>query len=659
MPRKNRPHLKKSSSHTPKNVNPPFYSRQQSTPTTVSETSKAENPPTPTISTPAVSTPESITPKPTFNKADSADRKVYDRTMLLNFQSMAQCQNTPPDWDTNKIPFPIMNASLNEDVRSVIKTMRDSSHREISINPNLNIKAKNPRQSNQGGRRPSQNPNFNNKPVIKLPSRPEVKLHKAESALKFGDKSKKEKSAADEVRGLLNKLAPENFETIKLKFTKIDILSDLKSVISLIFNKAIDETHYASTYASLCLYLTTHFKKNNPNKDDKDKDFRVQLIHQCQNAFESANLSLGKEEINAYFMENDKLLKEFAVKKAEYEEKLKEAKAIDKKTIEKEVLRWEDETNERLKKLNKRRFGNVKFIGELYVLGLLVDTVIHNYAIQPLLKTMTNDSVECLFELLICVGPKIDPPQQRGRGGQQQKAQGTQLIKSYMQRIKKVHEDEKSELSSKAKFRLQDLLEIQQKGWEKRANMATGPKTIQEVHQDLKKKEEAEARMFAENAKIQNNYGDRRSSLAPHVNKFQGNRNMPGSLDNRQRGNMDSDDFQMAGVSRKKGGFDANRWSKITNQAKEGQGKGISLGRKGGLGRGGKGSSLGKDDSVGRSTPSHMNSRFSMLNNEEPKINGDDKPSNTMDSIKDLLSRPTKEAQVTEVSLNRLYIRRV
>ena len=85
---------------------------------------------------------------------------------------------------------------------------------------------------------------------------------------------------------------------------------------------------------------------------------------------------------------------------------------------------------------------------------------------------MTNETVECLYELLLCVGSKVDQPLPRRRKKQGKAQTISSLMKSYMQRVKKVYEDENSKLNSNAKDRLRELLEIQQNGWERRGDMS-------------------------------------------------------------------------------------------------------------------------------------------------------------------------------------------
>ena len=91
----------------------------------------------------------------------------------------------------------------------------------------------------------------------------DVKLSKAENAWKPGVTSQEDKQTPEEkktqevfkkVRSILNKLAPQSFETLLNQFRDLEIDSTerLKGSIDLIFEKAIDEPSYAVVYSMLC-----------------------------------------------------------------------------------------------------------------------------------------------------------------------------------------------------------------------------------------------------------------------------------------------------------------------------------------------------------------------------------------------------------------------
>lgn len=91
----------------------------------------------------------------------------------------------------------------------------------------------------------------------------EVKLHVAENAWK---PVKETNTDSDEVlykkfRGILNKLTPQKFIALLDQVKQLEINSEerLSNVTNLVLQKALNETHFASTYAKLCHTLLTEF----------------------------------------------------------------------------------------------------------------------------------------------------------------------------------------------------------------------------------------------------------------------------------------------------------------------------------------------------------------------------------------------------------------
>lgn len=58
-------------------------------------------------------------------------------------------------------------------------------------------------------------------------------------------------------------------------------------------------------------------------------------------------------------------------------------------------------------KARKRSLGNVRFIGELYKLGMLTGGIMHR-CVQNLVKCIDEESLECLCKLLTTVGKNLE-----------------------------------------------------------------------------------------------------------------------------------------------------------------------------------------------------------------------------------------------------------
>lgn len=181
------------------------------------------------------------------------------------------------------------------------------------------------------------------------------------------------------IKALLNKLTVENFESIGNQIlawaNKSAAEKDgriLKQVIALIFEKATDEATWSSVYAKLCLFLhaklspdvadyTLMLENNEPTSGGRL--FRRYLLTRCQHDYErgwaqkeSATLAAkGKAD-------EDRTKKEQAEKDAE-------AAGVDKEQAAKGVD-FSDEYYA-AEKAKRRGLGLVKFIGELFKLGML------------------------------------------------------------------------------------------------------------------------------------------------------------------------------------------------------------------------------------------------------------------------------------------------
>lgn len=96
--------------------------------------------------------------------------------------------------------------------------------------------------------------------------REDVKLHETENAWRparlnkgecVTDDDKKTEELYKKVRGVLNKLTPQKFETLlsQIKALHIDTVERLQGVIDLVFEKAVDEPNFSIAYALMCKEL--------------------------------------------------------------------------------------------------------------------------------------------------------------------------------------------------------------------------------------------------------------------------------------------------------------------------------------------------------------------------------------------------------------------
>lgn len=260
------------------------------------------------------------------------------------------------------------------------------------------------------------------------------------------------------VKAALNKMAPEKFERIADQILEIAAQSKnesdgrtLRQVIQLTFEKATDEAHWAPMYAMFCRKMLESM--SNEIKDENIKDrtgavviggnlFRKYLLNRCQEEFErgwKVNLPPRPE---GHTEEAALLSDEYYIAAA----------------------------------AKRRGLGLVKFIGELFKLGMLTERIMHE-CVKKLVDyegLPEEAEVESLTSLLRTIGKQLDDPQS--------KAQGRMDV--YFERIKSTIE--LPDLPSRQKFMLMDIVDLRRKGWVSKDDNK-GPKTIGEIRAEAER----------------------------------------------------------------------------------------------------------------------------------------------------------------------------
>jgi len=326
------------------------------------------------------------------------------------------------------------------------------------------------------------------------------------------------------VRGILNKLTPENFKKLSddLLGTELNSSVILKGVILLIFDKALDEPKYSSMYAQLCKRLSKEAPNFEP--DDQPCTFRLLLLNKCKAEFEnrSAAAAAANEHLD-------------------------------------HVHSPEDEERRQLAK--RKMLGNIKFIGELAKLEILSENILHK-CIQQLLvdkrrrgdtaQDMSED-LECLCQILRTCGRILDTDK------------GQKLMGQYFERMKVLAEN--TDLPPRIRFMLKDVIELRADVWvPRKATTVEGPMPINQIRpaddyllrerrnaeRDVDRDRVASNELFRHRMKVRSglddmlasiNLGPSSTSLIPtHPDKFNFNPNGYGVRDgsfrahNNQRG---------------------------------------------------------------------------------------------------------------------------
>ena len=188
-----------------------------------------------------------------------------------------------------------------------------------------------------------------------------VELHKAENKFVRGiakDLDETEKATAKMLRdakAILNKLTPEKEENLTRRFVneiQPDSYDRLVRLVNDLFNKAIEEKHFAQLYARLC--KTCHIRWT-------DMD-RFQFA--CRPNGEHIQEEMSKQDImRAPQKFKLKSFREVLLSRAQQEfNKLKKLNSQDKETFEKDSYEWRRlDTKEKLDALPKKDSPEVFF----------------------------------------------------------------------------------------------------------------------------------------------------------------------------------------------------------------------------------------------------------------------------------------------------------
>ncbi|XP_024515440.1 eukaryotic translation initiation factor 4G-like [Selaginella moellendorffii] len=262
-------------------------------------------------------------------------------------------------------------------------------------------------------------------------------MHKAEKRYEIGKVSDEEDAKQRQVKGILNKLTPQNFEKLfaQVQDLGIETAATLNGVISQIFDKAIMEPTFCETYARFCVQLSVALPEF--TEDGEKVTFKRVLLNKCQEEFERGK----REEEEAGKTEEDGI----AITPEERE--IKRVKA------------------------RRRMLGNIRFIGELYKESMLTERIMHQ-CITSLLgeyQSPDEENIEALCKLMTTIGSLIDHSKAKAH------------IDAYFERILDLSNNPK--LPSRLRFGLKDVIDLRNNDWQQRRKVE-GPKKIEEVHRD-------------------------------------------------------------------------------------------------------------------------------------------------------------------------------
>lgn len=324
------------------------------------------------------------------------------------------------------------------------------------------------------------------KPLEKSANRwvPRSKAAKKEVRLApDGTEILEEEDIERKVKSLLNKLTLEMFDTISEEILKIasqskweDDAKTVRQIISLTFAKACDEPYWSSMYAQFCAKMCTSIsdevkdvsiilKSTGQPATGGDLARRI-LLTTCQTEYEKGWTDKLPTNEDGTPLEPEMMSDEYYIMAA----------------------------------AKRRGLGLVKFIGHLYILGMLNDQVILLCLRDQSKNTEdpSEDSLENLAQLVNTVGAKLETTDKNRT-----------VLNIVFDNIQTILNNCK--LSSRIRFMLMDLQDLRTAKWVSNKSEA-GPKTIQEIHNEAEMKRLEDEKSQAERRRKNNRTADSRSN---------------------------------------------------------------------------------------------------------------------------------------------------
>ncbi|KAL8500493.1 hypothetical protein ACS0TY_020186 [Phlomoides rotata] len=287
------------------------------------------------------------------------------------------------------------------------------------------------------------------KGLMPSPQTPMQMMHRAERKYEIGNVTDEEQAKQRQLKSILNKLTPQNFEKLfqQVKEVNIDNVITLSGVISQIFDKALMEPTFCEMYADFCFHLAADLP--DLSVDNEKITFKRLLLNKCQEEFERGERE--EEEAN----------------KAEEEGEVKQSA---------------EEREEKRLCARRRMLGNIRLIGELYKKRMLTERIMHE-CINKLLGHYQNpdeENIEALCKLMSTIGEMIDHPKAK------------EFMDAYYDIMAQLSNNMK--ISSRVRFMLKDAIDLRKNKWQQRRKVE-GPKKIEEVHRDAAQERQAQSRL--------------------------------------------------------------------------------------------------------------------------------------------------------------------
>lgn len=412
-----------------------------------------------------------------WSPSNSDGRKFYKRDQLIFLREMP-ASITQPACINDLGAIAKVNNLLPKFIANQFNKPTMPSQRNSAYNkrPSQTSQQQQQMQAGGGGGKGSKSGGMIH---VSLSLREEIKLNETENAWKpsFYQKDNRDDKTGESlykrVRGVLNKLTPEKFDTLLEQMTNFDIdtVEKLNGVIVLVFEKAIDEPNFSVAYARLCHELSHKWlaedrnSRKADNESKKDAAERSATNNTQQALFKKSLITKCQHEFQLH-VDADSTM---AVKLAPFQQRINECTDIE--------LRAEYVANleEEERKLRRRSVGTVRFIGELFKIDMLTANIMI-WCVTTMLTKQTEDKLECLCKLLTTVGQKMESKVDMEK---------YKDLTEYFRQMQLIVDKKISGLkvSSRVRFMLQDVIELRKHKWIPR-RIDANPKTMGQIQKE-------------------------------------------------------------------------------------------------------------------------------------------------------------------------------
>ncbi|XP_076141528.1 uncharacterized protein LOC143124086 isoform X3 [Alosa pseudoharengus] len=227
-------------------------------------------------------------------------------------------------------------------------------------------------------------------------------------------------------RSGLNKLTPPRVPMLLSQLAQVPIYSErhLRGMVEMVLERAVTEPKFSEAYAHICRCLMG-LKVPMEHEPGRTVNFRKLLLNRCQEEFERG--------LDVEILEKKKIeLKIYACIGMDQQKRLKE------------------ELEEIQEQVQKRSVAVVKFIGELFRVEMVAESIIHE-CITKLLKRGTEESLGDLCVLLSVTGKDLDHETT------------TPCMDLYFNQMEKMVKERQT--SNRVRFMLQDVVDLRQSNW--------------------------------------------------------------------------------------------------------------------------------------------------------------------------------------------------